>query len=235
MNHLLKKITFVPLTNLIKAITINLSTMKKSIFMIISATLITTGMGAQDNRGKITFGVKVGANYSNVYDTEGEEFDADGKLGLAAGVFVAIPIGQFLGFQPELLFSQKGYQSTGTVLGYDYSLTRTSNFIDVPLLLALKPSNFVTVLVGPQYSYLVKQTDVFDNPISNIVVEEEFDNENIRKNTLGFIGGLDVNIDDFVVSARVAWDLLKNSGDGTSTTPRYKNIVGQITLGYRFN
>lgn len=209
--------------------------MKKSIFMIISATLITTGMGAQDNRGKITFGVKVGANYSNVYDTEGEEFDADGKLGLAAGVFVAIPIGQFLGFQPELLFSQKGYQSTGTVLGYDYSLTRTSNFIDVPLLLALKPSNFVTVLVGPQYSYLVKQTDVFDNPISNIVVEEEFDNENIRKNTLGFIGGLDVNIDDFVVSARVAWDLLKNSGDGTSTTPRYKNIVGQITLGYRFN
>jgi hypothetical protein len=49
------------------------------------------------------------------------------------------------------------------------------------------------------------------------------------------VGGIDVNIDDFVVSARVSWDLLNNSGDGTSSTPRYKNIVGQITLGYRFN
>lgn len=209
--------------------------MKKSILLIFSVALIATSMSAQDNRGNIAFGVKAGANYSNVYDAEGEEFDADGKLGLAAGVFVSIPIGQFLGFQPELLFSQKGYQSTGTVLGFDYSLTRTSNFIDVPLLFALKPSDMVTVLVGPQYSYLVKQTDVFDNPISNIVVEEEFDNENIRKNILGFVGGIDVNIDDFVVSARVSWDLLNNSGDGTSSTPRYKNVVGQVTLGYRFN
>lgn len=65
--------------------------------------------------------------------------------------------------------------------------------------------------------------------------EEEFANENIRKNTLGFICGLDFNIDDFVVGARVAWDLFKNNRDGTSTTPNYKNVLGQITLGYRFN
>jgi len=37
-----------------------------------------------------------------------------------------------------------------------------------------------------------------------------------------------------VLSGRVAWDLYDNNGDGTSTTPRYKNVVGQITLGYRF-
>lgn len=209
--------------------------MKTTILLIFSMSLIATGMYAQDDRGKIAVGVKAGANYSNVYDTEGEEFDADGKVGLAAGVFIAIPVGRFLGIQPEVLFSQKGYQSSGTILGYDYGMTRTSNFIDVPLLLAIKPAPMLTILVGPQYSYLVKQTDVFENPISDVVVEQEFENQNIRKNTLGFIGGIDVNFNDLVLGARVSWDLFNNAEDGSSSTPRYKNVVGQITLGYRFN
>lgn len=209
--------------------------MKKLLFMIISATLVAASVSAQDDRGKISVGVKAGANIANVYDSEDDDFNADGRLGLAAGVFVAIPIGQFLGVQPELLFSQKGYQSAGTVLGFDYSYTRTSNYIDVPILLALKPSSFVTILLGPQYSYLVKQTDVFENPFSDATVEEEFENDNLRKNTFGFVGGLDINLSDFVIGARVAWDLFNNNGDGTSTTPRYKNVVGQVTLGYRFN
>lgn len=209
--------------------------MKTTILLIFSMSLIATGMYAQDDRGKIAVGVKAGANYSNVYDTEGEEFDADGKAGLAAGVFISIPVGEFLGFQPEVLFSQKGYQSSGTILGYDYGMTRTSNFIDVPLLLAIKPAPMLTILVGPQYSYLIKQTDVFENPISDVVVEQEFDNQSIRKNTLGFIGGIDVNFNDLVLGARVSWDLFNNSEDGSSSTPRYKNVVGQITLGYRFN
>lgn len=209
--------------------------MKTTILLIFSMSLIAIGMYAQDDRGKIAVGVKAGANYSNVYDTEGEEFDADGKAGLAAGVFISIPVGEFLGFQPEVLFSQKGYQSSGTILGYDYGMTRTSNFIDVPLLLAIKPAPMLTILVGPQYSYLIKQTDVFENPISDVVVEQEFDNQSIRKNTLGFIGGIDVNFNDLVLGARVSWDLFNNSEDGSSSTPRYKNVVGQITLGYRFN
>jgi hypothetical protein len=209
--------------------------MKRMILILISATFITSNIVAQDDRSKISIGVKAGANYSNVYDSDGDEFNADSKIGFAGGVFVAIPIGHFLGFQPELLFSQKGYNSNGSVLGIDYELSRTSNYIDVPLLLAIKPSSSITILAGPQYSYLIKQTDVFKNPISDMTVEEEFDNENIRKNTMGLVGGLDVNIDDFVIGARVAWDLFDNNGDGTSTTPQYKNVIGQITLGYRFN
>jgi hypothetical protein len=209
--------------------------MKKLITMICFTALFTASLVAQDNREKISIGAKAGLNCSNVYDTEGDEFNADAKIGFAGGVFIAIPIGRFLGVQPELMFSQKGYQSTGTLVGIDYSMTRTSNYIELPLLVAFKPSESVTLLLGPQYSYLVKQTNVFDTPISNTVVEEEFDNENIRKNTLGIIGGIDFNFDNFVVGTRVAFDVQNNNGDGTSNTPRYKNVVGQVTLGYRFN
>lgn len=202
---------------------------------MISVSFISLSLYAQNDRSKISVGVKAGANYANVYDAEDADFDSDGKLGLATGLFVTVPIGQFFGIQPEILFSQKGYQSSGSILGLDYDLKRTSNYLDIPLLFALKPGGFLTVLIGPQYSYLLKQTDVFNNPISNIVIEQEFENENVRKNILGFITGVDVNINHFVVGARVSWDLLNNNGDGSSNTPRYKNVIGQVTLGYRFN
>jgi hypothetical protein len=74
------------------------------------------------------FGLKIGSNYSNIYDSNGENFDAKGKFGLAGGVFMAIPISKFLGVQPEVLFSQKGYKQTGTFLGNTYDLTRTTSY-----------------------------------------------------------------------------------------------------------
>jgi hypothetical protein len=113
-------------------------------------------------------------------------------------------------------------------------LTRTTNYLDVPILLALKPIGLITILVGPQYSYLLSQKDVYDNSIMTVVQEQTFKNENIRKNTFGILGGVDINISNLVIGARVGWDITNNNGDGTSTTPRYKNVYYQATLGYRF-
>ena len=76
-----------------------------------------------DHRSNLYFWVKFCANYSNVYDAQGEDFVADAKYGIAVGGFVSIPIIPIIGIQPELLFSQKGYKSTGTFLGNSYSMT----------------------------------------------------------------------------------------------------------------
>lgn len=197
------------------------------------ALFMVGGVSAQSESNKIQFGAKVGANYSNVYDSEGQEYKADGKIGLAAGAFLSIPIGTYFGIQPELLFSQKGYQATGSVFGSEVSFTRTSNYIDVPIFFTVKPDDMVTIMIGPQYSYLINQKDVFVNPISNVVVEEDFATDNIRKNTLCLVTGFDVNLDRFVIGARVGWDLFNNNGDGTSTTPNNKNVYGQATVGFR--
>lgn len=189
---------------------------------------------ATDLRNKMMFGLKAGLNYSNVYDSKGQDFQADPKAGLAAGVFLAVPLGKFFGLQPEAMFSQKGFKGKGVVLGDTYVLTRTSNYFDFPLFFALKASEFVTFLAGPQFSYLVKQTDAFANTTTTIAQETEFQNENIRKNTLCFTAGVDLTMKHLVVNARAGWDVLENRGDGTSTTPRYKNVWYQATLGYRF-
>lgn len=196
--------------------------------------IIQGGVAQTDDRENFKFGLKVGVNYSNVYDEEGQEFTADPKLGMAAGAFCAIPIGQFLGFQPEILFSQKGFQGSGTLLGSPYRFTRKTSFIDVPLQLALKPSRFITLLGGVQYCYLLRQRDEFESSLMSVVQEQEFENDNIRKNIFGFVGGFDIHLNSFVLGGRLAWDATNNKGDGTSTTPRYKNVWYQLTVGFRF-
>lgn len=212
--------------------------MKKVIMLIAFVTFAVTNSNAQetstDKRDKLSFGVKLGTNFSNVYDSKGEDFVADGKFGLAGGVFVSIPLGKFIGVQPEILYSQKGFKSTGTFLGTQYKTTRTTDYIDVPLFLAVKPIEYVTLLFGPQYSYLLKQKDEFTGGSLSSVQEQEFENDDIRKNTFSLIGGADINVDNLVLGVRGGWDLKNNNGDGTSTTPRYKNMWYQATVGYRF-
>lgn len=203
-------------------------------FLIISGAYLSAQDNETDFREKLMFGPKIGVNYSNVYDSEGEDFDSDPKFGLAVGGFIAIPIGKYLGVQPEVLYSQKGFKASGTILGGVYTFTRTTNYIDVPLFFSFKPSEFLTLQLGPQYSYLVSRKDVFGNGITSIEQELEFENDNIRKNTLCFVLGGDINMKKVVLGLRAGWDVQNNTGDGTSTTPRYKNVWYQFTFGYRF-
>ena len=196
------------------------------IFVSVSALSVTNSL-AQDNttdfRDKLSFGLKAGVNYSNVYDSQGEAFQASPKVGLAAGAFLAIPFGKFFGIQPEALISQKGFRATGRILNSTYKFTRTTTYIDLPLLFSFKPSEFFTIMVGPQYSYLIHQTDVFANASTTIEQETAFENDNVRKNTVGITGGFDLTMKHIVLGARAGWDVQNNNGDGTSTTPRYKN------------
>ena len=203
--------------------------MKKTLLLIIFVALLTNVGIAQD----FHFGPKFGINLSNVYDSKDENFDADAKIGFTGGVFFSLPVGSFLGLQPEILFSQKGFKASGSILGNSYTFTRTLNYIDIPLLVALKPGEMFTILAGPQYSYLLSRKDDFKNSFLNIQQEQEFENDNLRKNTLFFLGGFDLNVNSVVIGARVGWDLYNNNGDGSSTTPRYKNVWYQATFGFR--
>jgi hypothetical protein len=214
--------------------------MKRLILITTLAVIISGIMSAQGNyngsdmRDQLQFGLKIGTNYSNVYDIKGQDFTADFKFGLAGGAYIAIPIGKLFGVRPEVLYSQKGYQSTGNILGSGYKITHTADYLDIPILLEIKPAEFITVVAGPQYSYLMHTKNKFSNSFLTAQQEQSFDNANIRKNLLCFLAGLDFNINHLVIGTRVGFDLLQNNGDGTSANPRYRNMWYQATLGIRF-
>lgn len=212
--------------------------MKKS-FIVVGLIYLSLGMRLEaqnadiDSRGNLAFGVKAGLNSSNVWDEQGQDFQADPKLGFAGGIYFAIPIGKFLGFQPEVLVSQKGLQGSGMLFGSPYSFTRTTTYIDIPLQLQIKPAAFLTIVAGPQYSYLMHKKDVYTFGTNSTVQEQEFNNDNVRKNVFGFVAGGDINIKHIVLSGRLGWDLQTNNGDGSSSTPRYKNRWIQFTVGFK--
>ena len=212
--------------------------MKKTALIIIASLFFTNLILGQepspDFAGKLQFGLKIGANLSNVYDATGEAFTADSKIGIVSGVFAVIPVADLFGLQPEILISQKGFNAQGVFLGSAYKFKRTSNYIDVPLLVSFKPIPLVTILAGPQYSFLFSQKDEFESGLLTIQQEQDFKNENIRRNMLCFVGGADINAGHFVLGLRAGWDLFSNAKDDNAGTPRYKNVWYQASLGFRF-
>ena len=203
------------------------------LFALLAATFGFSQVSTIDTRDELKLGFKAGVNFSNVYDDEGQDFVAQGKTGFAAGAFVAIPLGKFFGVQPEVMYSQKGFKAVGKVLGFDYNYTRTTTFVDIPLLLQIKPIPMLSFVAGPQFSYLLETKNEF-NGSSSTTTEQSINSDNYKKNIFGFVVGADVNIDHFTLSARAGWDISKSDVDGNSSAPRYKNQVIQLTAGYTF-
>lgn len=97
----------------------------------------------------------------------------------------------------------------------------------------MNPIQYLSILAGPQFSYLLKEKNVYTFGSNSAEQEQQFNNEDPRNNILGFVVGLDLNVDMLVISARAAWDFQTNNKNSVSTTPRYKNQLLQLTVGFR--
>lgn len=215
------------------------TTMKTRVFLILSIFIFSIGLtyaqnDTEDNREKLQLGIRAGATYSNVYDERGDDFVADGKIGAVAGLALSIPIGKYLGFQPEAVFIQKGFSGDARYNGKPFSLTRTTNHIDFPLQLKFSPAKNLSLLGGPQYSFMISRKDEIDAGQLTIVEEDFIKNDKIQENIFGMIVGAEFNFDAVTFTGKVGWDMQQNDDDGPDTTPRYKNQWIQLTVGLNF-
>jgi hypothetical protein len=203
--------------------------MKKLLVLAISVLLA----GAAEAQ---TFVIKGGVNISKIIKTNDRNFDTAFKPGLNAGVFVDIPVVKGLAFSPELMFSQKGYKTTGTsLLGVANEYSVTTNFIEIPILAKISAADKFSIYVGPQVSFLASTKEKFtrgDSSYQNTIRNE---NENLKKSLVGGVLGLGVGLtDQLSLQGRYAIDFQKNNENGSSETPIYKNQVIQTSLAYRF-
>lgn len=192
-----------------------------------------TSSSSYDSREYLALGFKAGLNVSTIYDCSTEDFHSKPKSGFAAGFFLALPIGKYLGIQPEILYSQRGFKGSGKFLYSDYELSRTLSYIDIPLFIEFKPTEGISVLFGPQYSFLINQHDSFSNSFLTIDEEQEFKNADIKKHVFCLSGGIDFNLANIVLGLRTGWDLTDNKNSENNQTPRYKNAWVQGTVGFR--
>jgi hypothetical protein len=167
--------------------------MKKLLLSAAVALLAAAAAPAAHAQG-IRFGVKAGANLSNL---SGDVVNQDlykNRFGFQGGVMVNFGLGDILSIQPEVLYSQKGFKYNDTQIGaYRNTGNVRYDYLDVPILVRVRAAGLFFEL-GPQYSYLMNvstnRTQTVNGTVVGNVGSGTTNLDNVRRNELGYAGGL---------------------------------------------
>ncbi len=190
--------------------------MKKT-FLALAALLIVSGVSAQSSA--FEWGVKGGLNISGITHN-----DLNMKPSFYVGAFAEFNINDFLGIQPEVLYSRQGdkYSSDGATLYNRF------NYLNIPVLAKIYLLDALSLDLGPQFGFLLNaQQKVKDDDHkvkSDIDGAKNFDVSWAMGVSYRFLGNFD---------ASVRYNLgLTKLADSPGDKP--KNSVIQIGIGYRF-
>jgi hypothetical protein len=117
------------------------------------ALVIFAGISFATAHAQFKFGVKAGANFSNV---NGSDLSGTSTLvGFNGGIFFDLPLAKHLSLQPEVLYSGQGFKATETVSTTTYTGTFTENYINIPVLLKYRFPMGLFIETGPQVGFLM--------------------------------------------------------------------------------
>src|ERR1700748_1519241 len=88
------------------------------------------GVRRDDDFNRVKVGITGGLNIANTVSSDYANYNTGTIAGFNAGLYMDIPLVYPLSFEPEVLYSQKGYSANDP----DGHYTSRQNFIDVPLL-----------------------------------------------------------------------------------------------------
>ncbi len=176
--------------------------------IILSTCLLIAGIFSA-NAQSIHFGVKAGANFSDV----DSDFSTSNLTSWHGGAFVEVGLFQNFAIQPEVLYSSQGAKVDGTD---DIKL----DYINVPVVAKFYLiTDKLALEAGPQFGFLVN-----DN-YSNVI-----DDYKAKNFDFAVLGGLSLNItQNIFVSGRYVVGLTDTTKDADVT-----NKTIQASVGYRF-
>jgi hypothetical protein len=192
---------------------------------------------AQEEKDKnISFGIKGGANFSNIIKTGDGNFRTGYLTGYSAGLFMNIPIMGRLSFEPELLYATKGFKTAEEGMFMDRTFSQTTSWIEIPLLAKIWITPTFNLILGPQVSFLTKTTNKYEGTFAAIErTYYEEDADNLKNSVVGGTIGVGIDItDNLSIGGRYAIDLQKNNENGSSEIPEFRNQVWSVGLGLRF-
>ncbi|WP_128572340.1 porin family protein [Chryseobacterium sp. P1-3] len=194
----------------------------------------------------VRFGIKAGGN-SAYFSAQKFGMNSQ-KLGFHAGAFVNIPVSKQFSIQPEVLYNQMGARDVisstpienGTVKIQDKV---TMNYISVPLMVQMRPTEKFYVEAGPEFSYFINGKNKGDvtrttttGGITTTTTQshsEDVDKDQINKFNFGLGLGLGYDITNNIgISARYVNSLTKI--DKSRPAAENNNRVFQLGLNYKF-
>lgn len=188
------------------------------------ALLFTLAVAAPAT-AQMTYGARVGVNFSDVSFDADEAVPTSGRTGFLAGVFVTIPLG-WLTVQPEALYTVKGASLDIGGFTSDYIV----DYLEVPVLARLRLPRNLYAVAGPSMAFRLRARSRTAFGGST----EEFDlDEDVESFDLGIVGGVGIDVGRWVVDARYTHGLSDIDTD-TSDDVRARNRVVSLSAGIRF-
>ncbi|GGK84719.1 porin family protein [Rufibacter glacialis] len=214
--------------------------MKKIVLFVAAA--LTFSVAQAQNGPRI--GIKAGANYSNISGKELANEDIyENKLGFVGGLTANFDLtgDGFLSIQPELLFSQRGYQYRDEEYTIDNITYKSKgdmnyNYLDLPVLLRINAGGLFFE-GGPQVSYLLGIKDKTETKIGN----NDFDNsrridkDDLSELEIGYAAGLGYQTEaGLSLGLRYTGGINALAKDDHDELGNARHSAFQLTLGYVF-
>jgi len=212
----------------------------KSNFLYALAFFMTASFGLVSAQSTVVgpeFGIKGGANMSNLYSDDDGVDDNNVLWGFNAGVYAAFPISDNIFIQPEILFTTKGAE-----LEYNNDFASGTskfklNYIEVPLLVRFDLTENFNIHVGGYASYLVSSKVTGDGDIE---FDEELDADDFERFDAGLSAGIGIKLNPIGIGLRYNYGLTTIGKErdflGSSYTfPDAKNSNLSLYLSYQLN
>lgn len=177
----------------------------------------------QDPFYKVKVGLTGGLNLANTVDANDAYNSTSTIAAWNAGIFFDVPLVYPLSFEPEVLYSQKGFSAA---LNDGTRFTSRSGFIDVPLLAKFHLVPGFNFLIGPQLSFHTSTTNNYDDGTTDHY------NYGTNGTLVDGVVGISFDINPAVeLRARYTIDLSNNYDVDNQD---FRNQVWQIGLGFKF-
>lgn len=169
---------------------------------------------------RLHLGFKGGADIQKLKATSiSDQFE----FGYHIGGFAEIAISKKFGIQPELYYSSTKLD-TATNFSALYNSVNSSKlnfgYINIPVLLNIKPSKFITFQIGPKYSILNnKQVSLLSNS-----------KEAFKKGEMSVVAGAQIRLGAFLIYGRYQVGVSKLSE--VTTQDKWKNQVIHFGVGF---
>lgn len=168
-----------------------------------------------------TFGIKAGAE---ILKLTGKSFDEEFAFGYHLGGFAEIKLNKTFGIQPELYYSSTSMRSANT-LDPIYTNVDLKNiklgYINIPVLLNIKPSKKLVFQVGPRYGILSN---------SSLSIRQNADNA-FKSGDFSLVTGIQLNLSKIRVYGRYQIGLT-DINDATSEE-KWKSQTLHVGVGLR--
>ena len=226
--------------------------------IILSLALLAGFASAANAQTGVKYGISGGANLGNLTGTDSKNFGY--KFGFSAGVVANFGVSDMFSVQPEVLYSQKGFNTsdvkfstTATGTQTQATVKQTLHYIDIPILLKINTGDAGKGLffeLGPQLSLLAGSHTFSDdaslanqqyayftsNANSPVAVRLGKGKDGLNNAVIGYVGGLGYQLTSGLgFGLRYTGDFSQVYKDSSSpVAPNVHNGVFQFQVHYLF-